>query len=136
MFGKMIPEASKPSNGDDGSYQNTIKIDKEISDSKFDETDYFNKEIRPVLEKLVQLCSNREIPVMVELSHSNTDKDGRGVCFLGVLPGARTPMSFRLIADMMNDKTGFSVKACAIALAAFHHAEKENHNNKENNENE
>lgn len=73
---------------------------------------------------------------MVQLAHCNTEENGSGVCFVGIMPGARTPLSFRLIADMMNDKTGLAVKACATALALFHAASDNNNSNKETKENE
>lgn len=62
----------------------------------FDEMEYFEREIAPLIKDLHTKCTGKGIPLMM-LACQKLDKEGLGVRKVINFPGARTPLLFRLV---------------------------------------
>lgn len=112
-----------------------IDTDHKITDPNFDESEFYEAEIKPVLQKLIERCNKRQLPFICGVNFANDGNKGNGISYVAGLPGARTPMTFRIFTDAMQDKTGRVLKAMVIG-AAMMRAAKKIHNDKGENENE
>lgn len=72
-----------------------VKVLLERGQEAFNETEYFEKEILPLIEDLYAKCGEKGIPLML-LACQKLDKEGLGVRRVINFPGARTPLLFRL----------------------------------------
>ena len=83
----------------------------------FDEREYFNGEIMPLLKSILEKCEKRHIPVLCSVAFSHGD-DGSGLCNTACLPGIRTPMLFRVITKILEDKNHRLLNFVFTSLAA------------------
>ena len=98
--------------------ERVVTVEKANPTSNFDEREYCNREIKPLIESMVEKCQARDIPVLCHIAIGHDEKNGSAICSVGILPGIRTPMSFRVIAELMKDKSRGLLKLILTSLAA------------------
>lgn len=94
-----------------GGVENTAEVIREIThgvvDQKnFCEKEFFDAEIMPLLKTIAEKCADREIPLLVSVAHSNDDKKC-GIVTVGGFPGARTPLVFRSVLELLKNEDAF-----------------------------
>jgi len=110
-------EKAIPKQGE--SMQTIIDLEEQITDPRFDESAYFDAEIKPVVQKLIELCKPKKIPFICGVNFANIEEKGNGICFVAGMPGQRTPMQFRLFTDAMQDESHDTLRAMMIGAAMF-----------------
>ena len=111
-----------PTDPDTGT-QAVIDLKTEITSPFFDEKEFFAAEIRPLIQKLIALCHSKSIPFVCGVNMGNYEDKGMGICFVSGLPGARTPMAFRVFTDAMRDKSQTILKGMMLGASMMHAAE-------------
>lgn len=84
-----------------------------ITEAKFDETEFYQKEIEPRIMELTKLCKGKEIPFFSMIEFSRDDKNTTSRV-IGNLPGARSSGQIRLIMKFTEDEK--FMKKCIAAL--------------------
>ena len=94
--------------------QNVVIESGIITEAKFDETEFYQKEIEPRIMELAKLCRGKKIPFFSMTEFSRNDK--RTVSkLIGNLPGARCSGQIRLMMKLFDDKK--FMKKCITFLA-------------------
>lgn len=99
-----------------GGFLRDIEIDEKISDSHFNENEYFIREIKPLLEAMLDKCSRQNIPFLCCINPIHEKGKGSGIYTAAVLPGMRTPAKIRFAADLFKDKAGEVIDEIIEAL--------------------
>lgn len=84
-----------------------------ISEAKFDETEFYQKEIEPRITELAKLCQGKKIPFFSVTEYSRDDKNTTSRV-IGNLPGARSSGQIRLMMKFTEDEK--FMKKCIAAL--------------------
>lgn len=103
--------------------QTVIDMDHEITDPVFDESELFESEIKALVQKIVNVCAKHQLPFVCGVNFHNDRVKGNGICFVAGLPGARTPMAFRVFTDAMQDPSGNTLKGMMLGAAMTRAAE-------------
>ena len=103
-----------------------IDMDHSITDPDFDEREFYEAEVKPLVQKLIESCGSRKIPFICGVNYHNDPVNGNGIAYVAGLPGARTPIRFRVFTDAMQDKSGRIFKSMVIGAAMMHAAEQKN----------
>lgn len=84
-----------------------------ISEAKFDETEFYQKEIEPRITELAKLCQGKKIPFFSVTEYSRDDKNTTSRV-IGNLPGVRSSGQIRLMMKLTEDEK--FMKKCIAAL--------------------
>ena len=115
----------KPSIPNPGeSAQTIIDFEEKIDDPRFDELEFFNAEIKPLVQKLIELCKPKQIPFVCGVNFANVEGKGTGICITALMPAARTPMAFRLFTEAMQDDSQTILSGMMLGAAMAHAADK------------
>ena len=98
--------------------EQVVTVEKANPTSNFDEREYFKREIKPLIESMVEKCQARDIPLLCHIAIGHDEKNGSPIYSVGILPGIRTPMSFRVITELMKDKSHRLLKLIITSFAA------------------
>lgn len=102
----------------------------------FDETEYFEREIAPLISDLHAKCAGKGIPLMMLACPRNTG-ERMGVQKTVNFPGARTPLLFRLVlaaeehAQSAGDPVFRELLIAAVKDAGNNDGNADNNNSKE-----
>ena len=99
--------------------EQVVTVEKANPNSNFDEREYFKREIKPLIESMVEKCQARDIPLLCHIAIGHDEKNGSPIYSVGILPGIRTPMSFRVIAELMKDKSHRLLKLIITSFASW-----------------
>lgn len=78
--------------------------DEEFFPTKFDEEEVFTKQIYPMLQTILNICDEYDIPMVVAIQIAN-DGESSTLTTSAILPAKRTAESLRQALDLLMEDT-------------------------------